>query len=413
MGAVLLGAVLGALPALLVAQLATMFPYARLGLVFLGAVLPVLLIPAFVVASFASFCRGEPAGRGRIKRAVAILCGTLGSVLLLFTVLAPIVTRANARRGQHSVFPSPNGETAFVGAISNTAWGGGWIVDVATGAKRAFVPPPLQEVAWSPDGRELALVTWSGPLGSVRGNERIDIRATKDGALLRSLPVGADEGIVALTWAGGGLVGVLAKQLGSDKQHVEVEILDPQTGQRRSTGFHAQGWTVRVVGPATDRAVYIREIVGDAAGDGRPRGYRLYPLDLAKATVGPALADASGATLTFAGWSGGRSPSGRFARVIGEGDDSTRSEVIDVREREHPLHAWSPPWARWLSGDRLVWRDNLSHRTRLFVGAPDERPKPLREWRDAQVGVEPSADGRAVFVSVLPTGGAPQPAEGH
>jgi len=64
----------------------------------------------------------------------------------------------------------------------------------------------------------------------------------------------------------------------------------------------------------------------------------------------------------------------------------------------------------WISGDRLVWHERLAHRTRLFVGTPGTTPKVLREWRDARdvrVGIEPSPDGRAVLVSVIPAAAAP------
>ena len=43
----------------------------------------------------------------------------------------------------------------------------------------------------------------------------------------------------------------------------------------------------------------------------------------------------------------------------------------------------------------------------MFVGMPGATPKVLREWRDAQVGIQSSADGRAAFVSVIPAGGPP------
>jgi hypothetical protein len=49
----------------------------------------------------------------------------------------------------------------------------------------------------------------------------------------------------------------------------------------------------------------------------------------------------------------------------------------------------------------------------MFVGTPGGPPRPIREWREANVGIFPSPDRRAVFVSVLPAGGAPSAAAGR
>jgi len=43
----------------------------------------------------------------------------------------------------------------------------------------------------------------------------------------------------------------------------------------------------------------------------------------------------------------------------------------------------------------------------MFIGTPGERPTPVREWEDAQVGIEPAPGGKALFVSVLPAVGGP------
>jgi hypothetical protein len=43
----------------------------------------------------------------------------------------------------------------------------------------------------------------------------------------------------------------------------------------------------------------------------------------------------------------------------------------------------------------------------MFVAMPGGAPVALREWTDAQVGLELSPDRRAVFLSALPAGGAP------
>jgi len=409
LGSVLLGAVLGAVPAVLAAQLTTVFSYARIGYVFLGVVVPVFLLPAYLVASWLAFCRGEPAGRGRIRRAVTLLGAALAGVLVLFAVSAPIVVRVNAGIGQHSVIPAPSGGRAFVTADSYYEGGGGWIVDVATATKQVFVPPPVRRFAWSPDGSEVAILTWSGPLGSVRGNERIDIRSAGDGRVLRSIPVAHESTAYSLVWADAGLVVVVARESSQKRPQAEVEVVDPVTGAWRPTGFRSEGPSLGVIGPKEDRRVFVQMTVHEKASDGRdvPRGYRLHPIDVVAARVGPPMTDPSGLPLTFAGWGGSLSPSGRFARIAGGDGDADERRIVDLSAGPDRPSVVSPPWARWISGDRLVWHDDLGHRTRLFVGMPGAPPKVPREWRDAQVGIQPSPDGHAVFVSVIPAGGTP------
>jgi hypothetical protein len=409
LGAVLLGAMLAAIPAVLAAQLATVFSMARIGDVPLGFVLPVFLLPAYIAASWLAFCRGEPSGRGRVRRAVALLGVALAGVFVLFALSAPIVVRINAGIREHSVIPSPKGGKAFVSADSDYEGGGGWLVDVATARKRVFFPPPVRDVAFSPDGSKIAVLTWSGPLGSVRGRGRIDIRSAGDGRVLRSIPVADESFVFALTWADAGLVAIGSRESSQKRPQVEVEIVDPATGLWRPTGFRPEGFVVSLVGPVEDRRVFARVMGYEETADGRetPRGYRLHPIDVAAARVGPPMADASGVPLMFAGWGGSLSPSGRFARIVGDDGDFDETRIVDLSAVPGQPFAAGPPRMRWISRDRLVWHDLFENRTRLFVGMPGTTPKVLREWRDAQVGIQPSPDDQAVFVSVIPAEGAP------
>ena len=409
LGAVLLGALLAAVPAMLAAQLATVFSMARIGDVPLGFVVPVLLLPAYLASSWLVFCRGEPSGRGRVRRAVTILGAALAGVLVLFAISAPIAVRMNARIRLQSVITSPKGGKAFVSADSYYWGGGGWLVDVATARKLAFVPPPVRDGAFSPHGSELAVLTWSGPLGSVRGRERIDIRSAGDGRVLRSIPVDGDLMVFDLAWADGGLVAVGAREASQKKHEFEVAIIDPISGTWRPTGFRSGGWSTSLVRPLKDGRVYLRKVVDEnvSVGSPAPRGYHLHPIDVTAARVGPPMADASGVPLMFAGRGGSLSPSGRFARFVGDEGDFGETRIVDLSAVPRQPFAAGPPRMRWISGDRLIWHDDFENRTRLFVGMPGTTPKVLREWRDAQVGIHPSPDDQAVFVSVIPAEGAP------
>lgn len=398
LGALLLGVLLGGLPVLVGAQLAVMFTYARIGGVYLGIVVPVFLFPAFVVASWLAFCRGEPAGHGRVRRALTVVGATLAGSLVVFIAFAPVAVRASARLGQHAVNAAPSGKRAFVGSARGLE--GGWLVDVASGARRRFIPPPVSEIAWRPDGAEIAVLTWSAPLGGVRGQERIDIRSADDGKLLRAIPFEEDRMAYALVWAEDGLVAVVGETKSVTQS---VEVIDPIRGTRRPTGFRSTSWSMALTGPIADGRVFVRRTKVTNQSDNRslPRGFQLRPVDVATARVGPPLTDPSGAELLLAGWPLGLSRSGHFARVADPDGAPSASRVVDLRPDAAPVPPVGTPAARWLAGDRLVWIEAMGDRKRLFIASPGAEPIALREWQVASVGIEPSPDGRAVFVSVI------------
>src|SRR5262249_36923027 len=145
--AVLGGGGVGAIPALLAAQLRGGFPHARAGDVSPGAVGPCLRLAGSASASGSACGRGEHAGRGGVERArcrggVVIASSALLAVVLIFLVAAPIAVRANTASGMHGVLPSPSGRAAFVDE-ANGGWGGGWVVEVPSGKRLIFVPPPI------------------------------------------------------------------------------------------------------------------------------------------------------------------------------------------------------------------------------------------------------------------------------
>jgi hypothetical protein len=149
--------------------------------------------------------------------------------------------------------------------------------------------------------------------------------------------------------------------------------------------------------------VFVRRTVVAKAVENRtlPRGFQLLPIDVAAGKVEPAMADAAGSQLVFAGWPLGLSRSGRFARVVDPNDESGTSHVVDLTPGAAPLPPLDAPGARWLVGDRLVWIERLSDRTRMLIAEPGAAPAAVREWQAATVGIETSPDGRAVFVSVI------------
>jgi ABC-type transport system involved in multi-copper enzyme maturation permease subunit len=410
MGAVLGGAVLAGIPVLLAAQLATGFVHASYREIPLGGVLSVLMLPAYVVASWASACRGEPAGRGRIKRGVAIASGSLVAVLVLFLLSATIVVRASASTGIHDVVPSPSGREAFVGS-SGYKEKGGWVVETASGSKRGFVRPPGGATAWSPDGSQFAVVTGSGPFGSAKGRVRIDILRSDRAGVVRSIDIPESHMVYDMAWARDGIVVVDLRDPKpggeSSKADVQVEIIDPVSGAWRSTGFREGGWSKSLVGPRPDGTLFVRIPVYDRGSEGQqvPRGAQLHPIEVGAARVGEPLAGPDGQPWIFA--LNGLSRSDRFARVKQRGDDPATTRIVDLRSGEDLGPSTSVPGAQWVEGDRVVWLETLDHRSRLFAASPGRAPVALREWTDAQVGLQRSPDARAVFVSALPAGGPP------
>jgi hypothetical protein len=248
----------------------------------------------------------------------------------------------------------------------------------------------------------------------MRPHARIDIRSTADGEVLRTIPVADEEILYSVAWADAGLVTVVSRDSSRKEGRVNVEIVDPTTGASRPTGFQA-GYGTRLVGPTDDGKVFAQEVVESDTVDGKqhPTGYSLRPIDVAAARVGPPIADASGRPLQFSGWGRGLSPNGRFALVTDVVGDPNTSHVVDLQAVKGDGVISAPRWSFWVDGDRLIWRETLEHRTRMFVGTPGGPPRPIREWREANVGIFPSPDRRAVFVSVLPAGGAPSAAAGR
>ncbi len=404
-GAVLLGAILGAGPVIVAAQLMS-FVYARN----LGIVLPFLLPPGYVAASWLASCRGEPAGRGRLRRALTMLGSAFAAVTLLFVSLAPVYVRAAARSDHHVIFPSLNGRMAIVATVPDVGWGGGYLVDVSRGIRRNFIPPPVRDMSWSPDGSQFALLTWSGPFGSIRSNERIEVRSTEDGKLLRAIALPGDGVAMDIAWPDGGIVMLLSKAEAGGSADRRLKLLNPATGEWKPMDFSSKEWP-GLVSAGPDRQVYVREL---AHSDATPSpnigaGFHLYPVDAKSGRVEPALADRSGNPLLFAGWSGGLSPSGRFARILHPGDDSKTVYLFDLQSGVESGCA-APSSARWVDGDRLVWTDRLGTVTRMFALTPGTAPIVLREWHDAHVEYEVSPDRRAVLVNAIPVLSPPAPA---
>src|SRR5262249_55385200 len=129
--AILASALLASLPLILSFGLGGLFPYAGEPFIPIGAVVPWLLIPLYLVVSYIASAPGEPAGRGRSARAAGGLA--LGMIVTLFV----FVTSAQALLGREASRPTtygylvagPQGDHAIVGS----PYRGYWLVSTKTG----------------------------------------------------------------------------------------------------------------------------------------------------------------------------------------------------------------------------------------------------------------------------------------
>lgn len=401
--AVLAGGVLGAVPVVLAASLSAFFHHARYGPVVLGLVVPWLLLPAYVAASYTGAARGEPAGGGRARRAGVLAAGGLALVGAVFLAAAVPTMRANARTGITSVLPTPDGRAAVLQSMSFDG-GGGWIVDVASGRRQAFLNPPVEFAAWSPDGGTLAVGTRSAPLGAESRVPRLEMRDRAGRPV--SEPVGAPPGTLLrdFVWSGDDLVAVLYDVTSSELEE-EVSIYRTRARRWEATGYRASGASVWLSGPLTDGRVFLREIrleKSPTEGAEPNREFKLLPVDVKNARVGAPIASLPGVNAWYSGWSGPLSPSGRYAVTAAHAADSQRPGVFDLTAGGNVPGLFTAPWGwQWLAGDRLAWVETQDRRTRLMVAQVGRAPLAVREWRDAQVGIRTSPDGRALFVSVI------------
>ncbi|HEX4823726.1 MAG TPA: ABC transporter permease subunit [Candidatus Polarisedimenticolaceae bacterium] len=407
MAAVLGGAVLGALPALLAAQLIAGFPHATIGPVPLGLVLPVLLLPAYVVASWTASCRGEPAGRGRVKRGLLTTGSTLALIGGLFVVVAPVSVRARAARGWHAIELDRQGRSAFVGSSSEYGGGGGWLVDLASSRKTGFVPPPFRDVAFQPEGDLVAILTWSAPLGGETKRDRIELRQASTGRLERSIGTPGDEPVMAVGWVDRAVVVLITRNTTPNGHTYEVLAANPLSNDSwRSLGLVQSEWAA-FTAPRHDGRLFLRtsgDLI-DAGGVRRIRGYHLRPIEAGLRRIGEPISDASGKPIEFASWLAGLSPSGKLgttATTVDLHSDRSGIAVTDLATGSVRVVDSSVNDEQWLSGDRLVWLENEGaggSRVRLRSMGSDGKIVTLRAWRNAAVRIQVSPLGEAVYLS--------------
>jgi hypothetical protein len=395
LAALLLGVVLVMVPIFLASTLAEWFAAATIGDVPVGLLVPVLVIIAYPLGSWIATCRGEPAGRGRIFRGTTTIVAALLVAGLVFLVVAPTSVRVLAKRLEHGadIAASSAGTTAVIAPSRDSR--GAWLVELASGKRLRFLPPPLWHATWSRDGQRVAVITMAGPLGSAKPTVRVEFYDLRGRSAGRTLHYDSRTWIDDVHWAGD-LV-VLRDFDASDKHYVRV--YDPRTGESRVSEATPDLRIAGFVGPTPDGRLFVS--TWDAAAEDDPEPgvpYSLYPVDLDTAEIGdqPVVQDAGRPW-----WKDeALSPSGRYWLVDRRSRSDDVRPVLDLETGEELDSGVVVQRARWLTGDVLFWIETEGSESRLVTAEPGGAPEVLRSWSDLRVSLQPSPDRDRLLVTV-------------
>ncbi len=356
--ALLLSLVFGTLPLGAGALFGGVFSGASIGGFRLGYALPILILIAYVVASFSMSCRGEPAGRGRAFRGLGWVAAGLVAVPLTFAATAPGLMRLDARLsvGNSYVVAAPGGGTAM---IVNDRQGSAWLVDLASRDVLRFFPPPVISAAWNADGSRLAVLHSGSALGRQRGSGRVEIldpRGKTAGPTFQHEDL--TRGITKLVWSG-------------DRVLVEsvlpasgIHVLDTATGSRSRADLDWLPWTWFILDPIEGEEVFVlHRKKAKVLIAGSDRGVRsefgvLRRFDAGSRKFGPEIPVHLSGGLLYDSWRA-LSPSGRYwfsmkgePRGQGQVQDLADGSMLDV-DLGHGF---------WMAGDVLVtsWRGRIS-----------------------------------------------------
>jgi ABC-type transport system involved in multi-copper enzyme maturation permease subunit len=421
MVAVLLGMILASVPVGVAALLGGAFPWAAVRGVPIGIVLPVLLLPCFVVTSWLVSCRGEPGGRGRYLRGGSTLASGIVGALVLFVAIAPLIVRAGARSMQippETIPSAAGGEALFASPF------GGWIVDIETAERGEFFGPMVYSAGWDPGGRWLAVVTDSGPLGSSRFRLRVDFYDAMEGRVTRSVALPDDwTWVNRLEWVGAELI------LASRSNLMRILQVSPERDGFRTLVDTAHldahrrhtGWSL--IGPTDKGLLYLATDLGlDREGDAGSgervihlwnRPFQVFPIDLHGDGVGsdPVL-QAKGGHIHSSGRLMSRSGRHWFhvEHRLDASDEYVDSElsIQDLESGQRiPIGVSSIPFlgSAWLDGEILVWIDGRgAERVTLRSWRPGQEPRVLREiahsGEKASVYLDASPDGMRALITV-------------
>ena len=383
-----LGVLIVSLPFLFVFFTVSAFPIAFLGDLHVGmlACLPLLLV--LPIASWLAGCRGEPAGRGRLKRGAL----AIGVASILATTSFAVATPLALKYGHYGVRltdADPTANRAFL-LSRHQFTNGAWAIDFDRGERIRYFPPPVEETAWEPGGERFAVISASKSFGRI-GKYRVETGTAKKVLSRIDLDAGFTSSFLSMEWFQGKLLIWEWRTLREGRIH----YVDPSRGELLGT--------IDVAGPQQTMSLHFDEANGRVLLhrmiDEDARQYELRELDLAAMKISDELIleerDIPVSSVQAL------SPSGRywFASVR---DSSAKTRDIFVHDLHSGEIAGFPGGysVTWLEGDRLIFltREGEGGAETLQLWQPGEEPQPLRET-DGRLLVVPSPDRKKFLLA--------------
>jgi hypothetical protein len=394
MQAVLLGLVLGVIPVGIAGFLTGLFPFAVYRWIPVGAVVPALLLIGYVFGSFYALCRGEPAGRRRWLRGIVPVGVALIAIPLAFVVSAPLAMRLEAGRldGGASLAPARAGRLAVVIGRGGIMSSSGWLFDIDSGNRARFLPPPVGDAVWNPDGSLLAVVNAAGTVGGYSMNPKVDFYDA-EGRLLRTATSDYETAYIGgIRWGGRYVV----SRTSNTRESSGLVLVSADTGEIRDLIFDQPFNTWSLLGPTRDGTLYVLRLREHPSG---ARTIALQRLNVEAARLDPeilleeegfmSLSDQEQSTYF---WVQGLSPEGRFlVRSSTSALDLETGEEVTLHSRRR---------SAWLNGDLLAWLKPVGEGTHLFVGQPGTEGERIRSWNEGVVFIEASPDHTRLLVKV-------------
>ncbi len=401
LAALLIAVILVAIPLQLAAALTGAFPLAAYRGVTVGPLSSILFLLAYPLASYLALCRGEPAGRGRIKRGVVTLAVALVVGVGMFAVTATAAVRLTARALTHGGHILASNTGTFVGADV-----GGWIVDADTAESQRFIAGPIWRSAWNSDGTRLAVITFTGALGRQTAMERLRL-FDAEGRSVGEFELREDDFVNSIRWVGDRLLLTMMSRVGPSR----MLIYSPETGDRKSIPIALDSWSWSLVGPIDDGRVFLAyddlaeerpEEENEGEGEDGPRrgvSYGVFEIDLERGTLASEPLVRDHGVIWYLRYPR-LSPSGRYWILDYGHRERPGVVVLDTTTGEETVFNAVYHTPRWVTGDRLAWVETTDEATRVFVARPGEEPRELRAWSDLSVSLEASPDGAMLLATV-------------
>jgi ABC-type transport system involved in multi-copper enzyme maturation permease subunit len=392
MQAVLLGLVLIAVPVALGTLLVSWYGGYVIGHVPLGLGIPLFLLAGYIVSSFRMECRGEPAGRGRIRRGLIVMAAAIVAMPVFLAATAPVVMRYDAKLGlgNTTVYPAPSGQVAFV---LNDWQRAGWLIDTASGERLRFFPRPVADAAWNDDGSRLAVIHAAGGSGRMLPTPRIEVfdpSGSPVGQPIRcdSCPNWWNNGVL---WAGDKIVTTAFIEGGTG-----VLIVDPDSGERRAVPIPPPGSSAywRLIKTGNGESVFVIRLV-KPTGASEVKQAVLYRLDVEAGSFEGETTVPRVSSMYHA--QHGLSPSGRnWLRLPSTNADQV--EIVDLETTETLV--LPARRAIWMADDRLVWieLDVEGDEAKLMLGRPGDA-RLIRSFPAKWYSLQGSPDGHKLLVT--------------